>query len=69
MYEYVDFYDEAETGCPDGGPIMLSLKQVIRMLKRHGFTKPGEWLTYFKESNLLHADKYPATSLLKWLGY
>lgn len=40
MYEYVDFYDEAETGGPDGGPIMLSLKQVIRMLRKLRLSGP-----------------------------
>lgn len=69
MYDYTDFYDEAQNGGEDGGPILLSRKEVIRLLKQHGHKTPCEIFTFFKESDSLCINQYTATSLLRWLNY
>lgn len=69
MYEYTDVYDEAEHGGEDGGPIMLTRREIIKWLKKHGHMTPSDWLIFFKESNNLCTNQYSATSLLIWLNY
>lgn len=69
MYEYTDFYDEAERGGVDGRELLLSRKEVVEILKSHGHSLPAEWLVYFSESGLLCQCRYPAVSLLRWLNY
>lgn len=69
MYDYVDVFDECENGGPDGGPVMLSRKQVVRILVQHGHVAPQDWLTFFMESKLLLANNYPASAVFSWLNY
>lgn len=69
MYEYSDVYDECENGGPDGGPVILSRKQVIRILKQHGHRTPRQWMRFFREAGLTLVNVYPATAVFQWLNY
>lgn len=69
MYEYTDFYDEAETGGIDGGEILFSRQKVIKILRQHGHSRPIDWFGFFKETNQLCKNIYPATTVLFWLNY
>lgn len=40
MYEYTDYYDEADNGGEDGAELKLSRRDVIKHLKDHGHLCP-----------------------------
>ncbi|PXW50340.1 hypothetical protein DFO55_12411 [Grimontella sp. AG753] len=69
MYEYTDFYDEAEHGGEDGGALLLTRGAVIDLLKQHSLMAPSEWLAFFKDMKLLCVNRYPASLILEWLNY
>ncbi|CSX09708.1 hypothetical protein FP371_24585 [Citrobacter freundii] len=69
MYDYTDAYDEADNGGVDGGSLMLSRKQVVRLLKQHGHKTPVDIFKFFKESGSLCVNNYSARSVLEWLNY
>lgn len=69
MYEYSDVYDECENGGPDGGPVILTRKEIIRILKQHGHRTPQQWMQFFREAGLTLVNAYPATAVFQWLNY
>ncbi|EIY8279350.1 hypothetical protein MNZ66_004485 [Salmonella enterica] len=69
MYEYIDVFDECENGGPDGGPVIFTRKQVIRILKQHGHKSPQQWMVFFREEKLTLVNAYPATAVYRWLNY
>lgn len=69
MYEYPDFYDEAEHGGTDGGAMFITRNCVISILKQHGHHTPQELLVFFRESQQLCVNRYRAASVLEWLNY
>lgn len=69
MYDYSDVFDECENGGPDGGPIILSRTNVIKILKQHGHKTPEQWMKFFREEKLTLTNRYPATMVYSWLNY
>ncbi|AXC88500.1 hypothetical protein PZE02_003439 [Salmonella enterica subsp. enterica serovar Vitkin] len=69
MYEYSDVFDECENGGPDGGPVIFTRNQVIRILKQHGHKTPKQWMEFFREEKLTLVSAYPAAAVYRWLNY
>ncbi|ELY4007635.1 hypothetical protein SMZ65_004337 [Cronobacter dublinensis] len=69
MYEYTDYYDEADNGGEDGAELKLSRMDVIKHLKEHGHLSPESWFSFFNDTNSICSNVYSARSLLEWLNY